>query len=174
MCIYIYYINKNVFWIRLIAVNCLTALLYSHVQGFFICHIINYTGYNQKWNVYKSSFVVLCTFIWQTSESAARWLNNMTSNLYMNVDKWNPRGCQIGRKTTLDFFIIKHYKNLIKGINSVWKKGFSLEATETHRDKILPNARFFKVGLGNMSKNSYLCIFWLIFGIRYISLSYLD
>ncbi len=21
------------------------------VQGFFICHIINYTGYNQKWNV---------------------------------------------------------------------------------------------------------------------------
>ncbi len=20
-------------------------------QGFFICHIINYTGYNQKWNV---------------------------------------------------------------------------------------------------------------------------
>ncbi len=24
------------------------------VQGFFICHIINYTGYNQKWNVIKS------------------------------------------------------------------------------------------------------------------------
>ncbi len=23
------------------------------VQGFFICHIINYTGYNQKWNVNK-------------------------------------------------------------------------------------------------------------------------
>ncbi len=23
----------------------------SRVQGFFICHIINYTGYNQKWNV---------------------------------------------------------------------------------------------------------------------------
>ncbi len=23
----------------------------SNVQGFFICHIINYTGYNQKWNV---------------------------------------------------------------------------------------------------------------------------
>ncbi len=21
------------------------------VQGFFICHMINYTGYNQKWNV---------------------------------------------------------------------------------------------------------------------------
>ncbi len=20
-------------------------------QGFFICHMINYTGYNQKWNV---------------------------------------------------------------------------------------------------------------------------
>ncbi len=23
----------------------------SRFQGFFICHIINYTGYNQKWNV---------------------------------------------------------------------------------------------------------------------------
>ncbi len=35
--------------------------------------------------------------------------------------------------------------------------------------KILPNARFFKVGMGNMSKNVYLCIFVLIYGIRYIS-----
>ncbi len=26
------------------------------------------------------------------------------------------------------------------------------------------------LGLGDMSKNSYLCIFWLICGIRYISL----
>ncbi len=24
-------------------------------QGFFICHIINYTGYNQKWNVEPST-----------------------------------------------------------------------------------------------------------------------
>ncbi len=32
------------------------------------------------------------------------------------------------------------------------------------------NARFFKVGLGDMSKNSYLYIIWLICGIRYISL----
>ncbi len=25
--------------------------LQDKVQGFFICHMINYTGYNQKWNV---------------------------------------------------------------------------------------------------------------------------
>ncbi len=29
------------------------------VQGFFICHIINYTGYNQKWNV---EFIVCYVF----------------------------------------------------------------------------------------------------------------
>ncbi len=28
-----------------------TRLLLEEVQGFFICHMINYTGYNQKWNV---------------------------------------------------------------------------------------------------------------------------
>ncbi len=28
-----------------------TSTLLFSVQGFFICHIINYTGYNQKWNV---------------------------------------------------------------------------------------------------------------------------
>ncbi len=27
----------------------------AKVQGFFICHMINYTGYNQKWNVVKCS-----------------------------------------------------------------------------------------------------------------------
>ncbi len=26
----------------------------NSIQGFFICHIINDTGYNQKWNVIKS------------------------------------------------------------------------------------------------------------------------
>ncbi len=40
---------------------------------------------------------------------------------------------------------------------------------EGESSKILPNAHFFKVGLGNMSKYLYLCIFVLIYGIRYIS-----
>ncbi len=39
---------------------------------------------------------------------------------------------------------------------------------EGKSSKILLNARFFKVGLGNRSKNLYLCIVWLICGIRYI------
>ncbi len=41
------------------------------VQGFFICHMINYTGYNQKWNVGQirkcrstSYFEVLNTYLY--------------------------------------------------------------------------------------------------------------
>ncbi len=33
------------------------------------------------------------------------------------------------------------------------------EATKWRIEQIFPNARFFKVGLGNMSKKLYLCIF---------------
>ncbi len=37
-----------------------------------------------------------------------------------------------------------------------------LRPQEGESSKILPHAHFFKIGLGNMSKNSYLCIFVLI------------
>ncbi len=58
----------------------------------------------------------------------------------------------------------------LKGINLVRKKKLlaSLRPQEGASSIILLNAGFFKVVLGNMSKNSYLCTFWLICGIWYI------
>ncbi len=72
-------------------------------------------------------------------------------------------------------FLPKYYQNSnLKGINSARKKkkllASLLRPQEGESSEILPNACFFKVGLGNMSNNSYLCIFVLIYSIRYISL----
>ncbi len=70
-------------------------------------------------------------------------------------------------------FLPKYYHNSnLKGIHSVRRKKLLaslLRLQEGESSKILPNARFFKVGLRNMSKNSYHCIFVLVCGIRYIS-----
>ncbi len=41
-----------------------------------------------------------------------------------------------------------------------------LRPQEGESSKILPNACFFKVGLSNMSKDLYICIFCLICGIQ--------
>ncbi len=55
----------------------------------------------------------------------------------------------------------KLYSNS-KGTNSVMKKekllASLLRPQEGASSKILPNAHFFHVGLGNMSTNLYLCI----------------
>jgi len=37
--------------IVILIIKCHMQISRFKVQGFFICHMINYTGYNQKWNV---------------------------------------------------------------------------------------------------------------------------
>ncbi len=79
------------------------------------------------------------------------------------------RAVKLAEKLNLNF-LLKYYQNSNYILNSFREKkafGFSPEGASS---KILPNTCFFKVGLGNMSKNSYLCIFGLICSIRYKSL----
>ncbi len=56
-CEYFWLTNQQIWFIRVICsligqqwLSLRTGKVFK-VQGFFICHIINYTGYNQKWNV---------------------------------------------------------------------------------------------------------------------------
>ncbi len=52
---------------------------------------------------------------------------------------------------------------------------FLLRPQEGASGKILPNAHFFHVGLGNMSTNSYLCILgWFVVYGTYLGILYLD
>ncbi len=60
--------------------------------------------------------------------------------------------------------LIKH----ILGYNLPWQRVKAFSDSTSIQHIIL-----LELGLGDRSKNSYLCIFWLICGIRYISLYFL-
>ncbi len=43
--------DNNFLFVTYTIMNYAEIPAFNKVQGFFICHMINYTGYNQKWNV---------------------------------------------------------------------------------------------------------------------------
>ncbi len=82
------------------------------------------------------------------------------------------RAVKLAEKLKIFYQNIIKIRIIFKGINSVTKKKLLaslLRSQEGASSKILPNARFFKVGLGNMSKNSFH-FFFLWFAV-YVHIS---
>ncbi len=67
-------------------------------QGFFICHIINYTGYNQKWNV-AINLSIHTQHIWQgdrQDRKTGNWRKIQHNMRKVRRKEITPRLCSLG------------------------------------------------------------------------------
>ncbi len=91
------------------------------VQGFFICHIINYTGYNQKWNVKRHRTFHLIKL------TSYHTVYTETSRQPVKIEVWFK---SVAYYKHINHLIVEKIQLLLKKIKGIFTQSKSLQKTK--------------------------------------------